>query len=102
MSRGAAGKLTALEHLRELAYRLFLAVLVAIVGAVVAYVFRLQIILFLQHPLDQKLYYTSPMGSFQFVMQVCMLCGAVLALPIAVYNILRFIEPVFTKNFSRK
>jgi sec-independent protein translocase protein TatC len=72
------------------------------VGSGVAYVFRTQIITFLKRPLHQQLYYTSPMGSFQFVMQVCLVVGVVLALPVLIYNILRFIEPVFSKGFSRK
>lgn len=102
MSRAAAEKLTALEHLHELWLRLAGSILVMFVGGGFAYVVRLQIIRFLQRPLGEKLYYTSPTGSFQFVMQVCLLCGFVLALPIAIYNILRFIEPVFSKGFSRK
>lgn len=102
MSRAAAVELTALEHLRELWLRLMGSVIVMFVGGGIAYVFRLQIINFLQRPLNEKLYYTSPTGSFQFIMQVCLLCGVILSLPILIYNILRFVEPAFTKSFSRR
>ena len=102
MSRAAAVELTALEHLRELWLRLMGSVIVMFVGGGIAYVFRLQIINFLQRPLNEKLYYTSPTGSFQFIMQVCLLCGVILSLPILIYNVLRFVEPVFTKSFSRR
>lgn len=102
MSQAAAVKLTALEHLRELWLRLSGSLLVMFIGGGGAYFIRLQIIRFLQRPLHQKLYYTSPTGSFQFVMQVCLLCGFILALPFLLYNVLRFIEPVFTKGFSRR
>lgn len=102
MSAGTAGELTALQHLQELARRLLTAVVVALAGAIAAYIWRLHIIEFLQQPLHERLYYTSPMGSFQFVMQICMLCGIALALPVAIYNLLRYMEPVLAKGFSRK
>jgi sec-independent protein translocase protein TatC len=102
MARAEAVQLTALEHVHELARRLMGSVAILFSGAIAAYMLRLQIINYLQRPLHQTLYYTSPMGSFQFVMQVCLLCGALLALPVLLYNLLRFIEPAFTKTFSRK
>jgi sec-independent protein translocase protein TatC len=102
MARAAAVELTALEHLRELWLRLMGSVVVVFVGGGIAYIFRLQIINFLQRPLNEQLYYTSPMGSFQFIMQLCLLCGVILALPFLIYNILRFIEPAFDKVFSRR
>ena len=102
MSRAASEKLTALEHLHELWLRLMGSVVVMFVGGGIAYVFRLQIINFLQRPLGEQLYYTSPMGSFQFIMQACLLVGITLALPSLIYNVLRFIEPAFAKRFSRR
>lgn len=94
-------QLTALEHLHELWLRLAGSLLVMAVGGSLTYLFRLQIIKFLQRPLHEQLYYTSPMGSFQFVMQVCLLCGFILALPLLIYNVLRFVEPAFESRFSR-
>jgi sec-independent protein translocase protein TatC len=102
MDQTAAVEQTALEHLHELMYRLLWPVGFLICGGAVAYVFRLRIITFLQRPLHETLYYTSPMGSFQFVMQVCLLCGVLCALPVLLYNVLRFIEPAFTQKFSRR
>ena len=103
MARAVAAQqqLTALEHLHELWLRIVSSVVVAIIGGAVAYFFRAAIIGFLQRPLHQTLYYTSPMGSFQFVMQVCLLVGIIVALPMLIYNILRFIEPAFDRRFSR-
>lgn len=98
----AQQRLTALEHLHELWLRLVASVLVVCVGGSIAYFFRLTIIRFLQRPLHERLYYTSPTGSFQFVMQVCLLTGFILALPLFIYNTLRFIEPAFGRLFSRR
>jgi sec-independent protein translocase protein TatC len=60
------------------------------------------VITFLQRPLHEQLYYTSPTASFEFVMQVCLLCGFLSALPMFLYNTLRFIEPAFERCFSRQ
>lgn len=94
-------QLTALEHIHELWLRIMSSVVVAFIGGGLAYLYRANIINFLQRPLHQNLYYTSPMGSFQFVMQVCLLVGIILALPTLIYNLLRFIEPAFENSFSR-
>lgn len=102
MSAAAATEQTALEHLHELWWRALYCVGVLIVGGVFGYVFRQQIINFLQRPLGQQLYYTSPMGSFNFVMQVCLLIGFLLALPVICYSLLRFIEPALKKRLSTR
>lgn len=102
MSRTIAEPANVREHLHELRRRLFGSVLVLIVGGSVTYAFRLEIIRFLDRPLHEPLYYTSPMGSFQFIMQICLLCGFILALPVLLYNVLRFIEPALEHNFSHK
>ena len=99
MARADAIELTALEHIHELMRRMLWSVIFLVCGGALAYVFRLEIIEFLQRPLHQQLYYTSPMGSFQFVMQICLLCGVLCSLPVLLYHLLRFIEPAFTKEF---
>ncbi|HEV2412594.1 MAG TPA: twin-arginine translocase subunit TatC [Candidatus Saccharimonadales bacterium] len=102
MSKVATHELTLSEHLRELRRRLFLSAIITIVGALIAYIFRSPLIRFLEKPLNLPLYYTSPSGSFEFVMQLCVLTGFIVALPVFVYNILRFIEPAFKRGFSRR
>lgn len=100
MSAPAATDLTALDHLHELWRRSLICVAVLFVGASAGYIFRQPIINFLQRPLGEQLYYTSPMGSFNFVMQVCLLVGLVVALPIICYNLLRFVEPALSRRLS--
>ena len=102
MLRAEAAELTVTEHLHELWLRLVWPAVVLFAGGIIAYLFRAPIISFLQKPLGEKLYYTSPMGSFQFIMQVCLLCGVVSALPILSYNILRFIEPALGKRLGKR
>ncbi len=94
--------LTVREHLQELRRRLLYPAGIMIMGSLVAYVFRQPIIRFLRQPLNQPLYYTSPTGSFEFVMQVCLLVGLLLALPVLCYNLIRFTEPAFRQALNRK
>jgi sec-independent protein translocase protein TatC len=92
---------TAIEHIHELRRRLSWVVGVLMFGAVLTYVAREPIIKYLQQPLGQDLFYTSPTGSFEFIMQICFLGGFLLALPALIYHLLRFVEPAFRKGFSR-
>jgi len=97
----SAASITLMDHLRELRRRLIWSVVVVGIGATFGYIFRAAIIAFLQWPLHEPLYYTSPTGSFEFVMQVCLLVGFLIALPVVLYNALRFVEPALPRRFSR-
>ncbi len=94
--------LTFHEHIKELRTRfLYVIVSLGIAGAV-CYVLRNPIIRFIQRPLHSALYYTSPAGSFNFIIKICTILGVFLALPVIVYNIVKFIEPALPKKLSGK
>lgn len=67
--------------------------LVIAVSATLGYVFRDQITQLLQQPLGKPLFYSSPAGSFNFVMKISFMLGAFVALPVLVYQLIRFVEP---------
>lgn len=91
-----------LSHIQELRRRLGWSAVILILGAIAGYVWRKPLIDGLAHPLNMPLYYTSPAGGFEFVMQVCILVGGLVALPVLIYNLIRFLEPAFTrKRFTR-
>jgi len=90
-----------MDHLNELRGRLLCTVGVFIIGAAVGYLVRVDIIRYLQSPLHESLYYTTPTGSFEFVMQVSGLIGLIAALPVLVYNLLRFLEPALPQRLSK-
>jgi len=94
-------QLTLMDHLSELRGRLLCTVGVFLVGAVLGFLLRVDIIHYLQSPLHQSLYYTTPTGSFEFVMQVSGLIGLIAALPVLVYNLLRFLEPALPKRLTK-
>ncbi len=93
---------TALDHLHELRRRVSWSAGMMAVGGFLAYFGRGSIIHYLQQPLHEQLFYTSPTGGFEFVMQVCLLGGCLFALPTIVFHLLRFIEPAFEKKLSRR
>ncbi len=89
-------------HVRELRTRVLWCVGVLLLGGVVGYVFRSAVLGWLEYPLGRALFYTSPTGSFEFVMRLCLLVGFLMALPAMVYHLLRFIEPALPGKLSRR
>jgi sec-independent protein translocase protein TatC len=82
------------QHVQELRQRIIAVVVVLFAGAGIGYMFRADLIRWLSAPLKQDhLYYTSPSGGLQFTLQVCLLAGGLLALPVGVYGLVRFVQP---------
>ncbi len=81
------------DHVQELRRRLLWIILAVGISAGVAYWLRLPLINILQKPLGAPLYYTSPAGSFNFVLKLSMIIGTFIALPMVVYQLLGFIRP---------
>jgi sec-independent protein translocase protein TatC len=96
----SAATVPAYQHVRELRARIFWCVLALFIGAAIGYVFRAALIAFLERPLGESLFYTSPTGSFEFVMRVCFLVGFLFALPVIIYHLLRFIEPALPRAIT--
>jgi sec-independent protein translocase protein TatC len=49
----------------------------------------------------QHFIYTSPIGGIDFLFKICIYGGIILSLPVIVYNVLRFIEPVLGGSTRR-
>ena len=88
------------DHLKELRIRLLVCVAIMVAGGVVGYLFYETILTWLRSPLNTDLYYTTPAGSFTFIMKVASMVGIGLALPVLIYNIMMFIQPALKKRFS--
>ncbi len=89
------------EHVQELRNRLFWTVLFLILGAVIGYFFHNTLILWLQKPLNESLYYTTPGGAFSFIIKVCTVFGFVLALPVLIYQVFAFFGPLIKLKTKR-
>jgi sec-independent protein translocase protein TatC len=89
-------------HLAELRVRFFYVGISLGIGSVIGYQFYSQLIKFLLHPLNQTVYYTSPVGGLNFVFQISLLFGFLFSLPVFVYNLFRFIAPALPPHIEKK
>lgn len=101
------GSMTLFEHLRELRYRLVIAVGAILIGMIVSFIFYPQLFDVLRHPYDVaiaqlkeknpdqitdlvNLGLTSP---FTLMLKVCLVSGLVLTAPVWLYQLWAFIVP---------
>lgn len=90
-----------IHHIREIQLRLLTVVAVLIVGMIVGYMFYEPLFEFIKAPLNGPLHYTSPAGSFTFIIKICMMIGVIAALPVVVYNVIMFVQPALVTRLSR-
>lgn len=85
-----------MEHLDELRRRIIHSAAYLAGGFIVAWVFRVPLLNFLQAPLlkiGKSLVFTHPMDALNLNLQVALLGGAILASPFILYQIWLFIAP---------
>ncbi|HZN12862.1 MAG TPA: twin-arginine translocase subunit TatC [Acidimicrobiales bacterium] len=93
--------MTLVEHLTELRRRLFIAILAVVLGAIVAFVLYDHILSFLIHPYcavlpkgkECNLFIQDPLEGFAARLKVAGYGGLMLALPIVLWQLWRFITP---------
>ncbi len=92
-----------LEHLKELRTRLIRAVIALLITTAASFVFAKRVFLILMVPLGDKasLQALKPTESLGNYMKVALLCGVLLAMPVIVYQIGRFIAPGLTRKEKR-
>jgi len=90
-----------MHHVKELQLRFIVVGLLFIAGGIVGYIFYEQLFALLRLPLDTPLHYTSPAGSFNLIVKVCLMVGVFVMIPIAVYNLIMFIQPALRERLSR-
>ena len=99
--------MTLLEHLAELRRRLIVSILAITAGGVVTFAFYGSIIHWFEHPLCQvlphncHLYVTSPLDPLSIRFKIAAYGGLVLALPVVLYQLWRFITPGLRANERR-
>lgn len=89
---------TFLEHLNELKNRFFVWLLFLILFSVLGYFVYPSVLSLLVKPLDQPLYYSSPVGAFEVVFNTSLFFGFITSLPVLLYQILKFLSPSFGKK----
>jgi len=95
-------QITLLDHLHEIRARLFWIILALLATSGVSYAFQNQIMAALMAPLGgQKLVYLTPIGGFNFLFKVSMYVGIGLVLPVIIYHLYRFLEPLMDPKRKR-
>jgi sec-independent protein translocase protein TatC len=88
-------------HLEELRNRLIKSLIAVGVGAIVAFTFSDQLLALLAHPYEvaqpgETLVYFRPTEAFSLVMRISLFGGIVLASPVILYQLWRFIAPALS------
>ena len=109
-SRRQADSMTIMQHLAELRNRLVISILAVAVGATVLLILYEPVLDFLVSPYrdlcasktslhcDGTLYSLGPIDGFAARMRIAAWGGVVIALPVVLWNIWRFIVPALTKR----
>jgi sec-independent protein translocase protein TatC len=107
-TRTPDARMPMLDHLAELRNRIIISIAAVAIGGVVAFVFSNQIITFLisfyrdaLHNQHAKLVNLSPVDGFVIRLKVATYGGIVLALPIWLYELWRFVTPALDPREKR-
>jgi sec-independent protein translocase protein TatC len=107
------GRMSVMDHLRELRHRVIMALLIIAVGAIAGWVFYDPILRFLEHPYCSvpakhrfpgtegggcHLIYTQVLAGFTTRLKVSFIAGAVLTAPLWLYQIWAFVTPGLRRN----
>lgn len=95
-------QLTLIDHLHELRTRLFWIILTLILASSASYLIKDQIMAVIMQPLGgQRLVYLTPIGGFNFIFKVSLYFGLAVILPVIIYHLYRFLEPLMNKQRKR-
>ncbi len=92
---------TILEHLNELRKRLTWAVIGLAVGTVISFLFTEPLLQFLIAPYGDMVQAISPTEPIETYFKVALVSGAILAMPVMLYQIWLFVAPALEKNERR-
>jgi len=102
------GRMTVVEHLAELRRRIIISLVAVTLGAIVCYIFAPSIIrFFLDYYRDavhndrQRFIFTGPLDGFVTRVKIATYGGIVLALPVWLWEVWRFITPGLEKREKR-
>lgn len=86
----------------ELRRRLFYVALSVVIWSTIAYIFQKQIINWLLAPAgNQHFIYTTVGGGIDFLFRICLYTGIIFSVPVIIYQILRYIQPLIGRHSTR-
>lgn len=73
-----------------------------VVASTIAYQFREQLVSVIVAPLHgEKLIYLNPGGGFSFIFTICLYFGALVTIPVIMYHLYSFLQPVIGRRSRR-
>lgn len=100
--KASQAKQTFLEHIYELRSRLLWSVATLLVASSVGFAFKDILVNIILAPLQgEKLVYLTVGGGFSFVLTICLYFGAVITIPVIMYHLYRFLQPLLPKTSRR-
>lgn len=88
-------------HVQELRSRTLISIAALVIGTICGYLLHPTILDLLIRPLHQPVFYSSPSGGFDFVLKISLFFGFLVALPIFVFQLLRFVAPALPQQSPR-
>lgn len=93
---------TLIDHIRELQKRLVISLVVLFGAGTLVYLVYEPLLALLRSPLGAPLFYSTPAGSFAFVMKICFMGALALTIPVIIFNLIMFIRPAFTQPIATR
>jgi sec-independent protein translocase protein TatC len=92
-------KMSLMDHLLELRNRLMVAAGAVLVTTIVAFVFANQLFEILKYPAgNTQFVFTEVPSMIGIYMQVCLMAGIIVAMPVIVYEFIMFVSPGLTSK----
>lgn len=86
------------EHVRELRLRAIFSIATLFLASIIGFFIYKPLFSIIRRPLNEQLYYTTPTGGFNAVIKVSIMFGILVSVPVFVYQIGKFLSPVFRKR----
>lgn len=94
-------KIAFIDHLHELIYRFYFWLIFFVGGSILGYLNYPKLLAWLIAPLDQPLFYTSPIGGFEAVFKVSTMFGLIFSVPVLLLQVIKYVEPLLGKIKTR-
>lgn len=102
MNTPSEKEMSFLDHLEELRRRILRSIVAIIIGAIAAYFISAWLVDVVTQPLlDVGVYFKAPAEAFLTHIKISLFAGAILAVPVILYNIWMFIGPGLLKSEVR-
>ncbi len=101
----STGRMPLMAHLIELRSRVIKSVVAVMLGSVVGFIFYRDILAILARPYegatDQPLAFFQPTEPFSLALRIALFGGTIIASPVIIYQLWRFLGPALTKKERR-